>query len=270
MADPIAFTNLIKDSFDRTRRLVVPSLPYAAVFILALGALVWSAGALPEGGAGFAAFSAIAFATLYAHSLFSASMYHAVLEHETGLISAAWKLTLAWLLMIVIASIGASIIILFFSLIGSSLGVVSGESSENITDMAAQMREGGTFWPLFALFIATLIGVYWFTARIMTFAAASATRGAVHVLRTWYWTKGQFRVLAPAVGLLIVIPLTLGAFVANLVVSGWVGTEPLSAATSAGLTMLVMLILVPTAWIGHGLAASVYARVAPPLDIDEA
>ncbi len=270
MANPIAFSDLLKDSFDRARRMVVPSLPCAGLFILALGALVWSAGALPEGGAGFMAFCAIAFATLFAHSLFSVSMYHAVLEHETGLMSAAWKLTLAWLLMIVIMSIGASIIILFFSLIGSSLGVVSGESSENITDMTAQMREGGTFWPLFAVFIATLFGVYWFLTRIMTFAAGSATRGAVHVLRTWSWTKGHFSVLGPMMAILIVAPLIAGSFVVNLVATSLVGTASPSAAVSAGLTMLAMLILLPTAWLGHGFAASAYARVAPPLDIDDA
>ena len=262
MANPIVFRDLLKDSFDRARRLMGPSLPYAAIFILALGGMVWSAGVLPDGGTGFAAFSAISFASIYAHSLFSASMYHVVLDHETGLMSAAWKLTLAWLLMIVIVSIGASIIILFFSLIGSSLGVVSGESSDNITDMAAQMREGGTFWPLFAVFIATLFGVYWFMTRMMIFAAASATRGAVHVLRTWSWTKGQFRVLGPAMGLLIVAPLIVGSFIANFVAGAVFGTGPLSAPLTAAHSMLVMAILLPTAWIVHGFAASGYAWVA--------
>lgn len=262
MPDPISLNTLLQDSLARASRLIVPSLPFAGLFIVAIGVLVWAAGALPDGGAGFAAFCALAFAALYAHSLFSAAMYHAVLEPKTGLTSAAWKLSLAWLLMIVIAAIGTSIIILFFSLIGSSLGVGSSETAEDITDMAAQMRESGTFWPLFAVFIATLFGVFWFAARMMTFAAASATRGTVHVLRTWAWTKGQFRVLGPALLILVAAPVLVFGYAASVVTSSIAGSDPFSA-------MLNMLILTPTAWLGHGLAASVYARVAPALDIDE-
>ena len=107
--------------------------------------------------------------------------------------------------MIVIAAIAFSIVVLFFSLIGASLGAGSGEPGQNITDMTDQMRENGTFWPLFVIFIATLFGLFWFAVRLMTFAAASATRGAVHVFRTWYWTKGAFAVLGPAAVLLIVL-----------------------------------------------------------------
>lgn len=270
MAEPIAFKDLISDSFARAGRMIVPSLRYAAVFILALGGLVWGAGALPEGGAGFLAFNLLALGALYAHSLFSASMYHAVLEPKTGLLAAAWKLSLAWVLMIVILAIGMSIIVLFFSLIGSSLGVGSSETGEDISDMAAQMREGGTFWPLFAVFVATLVGIFWFLVRMMTFASASATRGAVHVFRTWYWTKGQFRVLGPAVLALIVLPLGFGGFLVRLVLQGISGPDPVSGTMAAIFAMLGMLLLLPTAWLGHGLAASVYARVAPAIEDNDA
>ena len=104
---------------------------------------------------------------------------------------------------------------------------------------------------------------------MMTFAAASATRGAVHVFRTWYWTKGQFRVLGPALFALIVVPLGTVSYLVSIVVNAIAGSEPVSGGFAAVLAMLAMMILLPTAWLGHGLAASVYSRVAPALDIDE-
>ncbi|MEM9180671.1 MAG: hypothetical protein AAGA89_13210, partial [Pseudomonadota bacterium] len=197
MTGLLSLSELASDTFKKTARLIVPSLPFGVLFVIASGGLVWSAGILPEGGMGFLLFTALVFCALYAHNLFSASMYRAVLSTEAGLLNGAWKLTLAWLLVMVIASIAGTIIVLFFSLIGSSLGVAAGEEGREITDMTEQMRAGGTFWPLFALFLASLVGLFWFAVRLMLFAAASALRGQVHVFRTWYWTKGQARVLAP-------------------------------------------------------------------------
>ncbi len=160
MADLLSISNLLQDSVSRTKRLIVTSLPFAGLFALMTGILVWGAGALPEGGAGSLAFMVLAFATLFSHSLFSVSMYRAALPIHTGQFGRAVKLSLAWILIFVVAAIGAAIIVLFFSLIGASLGVVSGEAGQEITDMTAQMREAGTFWPLFGLFLLTLLGVF--------------------------------------------------------------------------------------------------------------
>ena len=128
--------------------------------------------------------------------------------------------------------------------------------------MTAQMREGGTFWPLFAVFVATLFGVFWFAVRLMLFAGASSVRNQVHVFRTWYWTKGQFRVLGPLMIALIIVPIVLLAWLAQLIVSVVMGVSetPLQLAFSPA---LVSLVLLPSAWIGHGFAASVLDRLAP-------
>ena len=261
MAQPLTFNTVLTGTLERTPRLIAPSAAYAALFLVAVGVLIWGAAALPEGGSGFVAFSALFIGTLFAHSLFSASMYHAVLPTRFGLFGSAWKLTLAWILVIVIAAIAFSIVVLFFSLIGASLGAGSGAPGQNITNMTDQMRENGTFWPLFAVFIATLFGLFWFAVRLMVFAAASATRGAVHVFRTWYWTKGAFAVLGPAAILLIVLPM-IAAF--------WI-SDVLVAAVSPGMTTDTQLILagligavcqLPAAYIGHGFAATVYTHLS--------
>ena len=261
MADALFFRAIIKDSAQKALKMVQPSLPFGILWSLAMGGLVWAAGALPEGGSGFMLFSALALLTLFTHSLYSVAMYQAVLPSQAGFMKSAWVLTLAWLLMIVVISIGGSIIVLFFSLIGSSLGVASGEAGQTITDMTAQMRETGTFWPLFVLFLATLLGVFWFVVRIMLFASSSAIRGSVHVFRTWYWTKSHLRTLGPPMALLFVLPISAVSAIAAAIAAPI--TDP------ALNTAAVSFLLLPTAWLGHGFAASVYERLAPALEVDE-
>lgn len=262
MTDRISFSALFKDSLNRTARLIVPTGPFALLFVAATGILVWAAAVLPDSGAGFALFAGLSFAALFAHSLFSAAMYRATLVPAAGLMHGAWKLTLAWLLMIVVASIGATIIVLFFSLIGASLGVVSGEAGQEITDMTAQMHEGGTFWPLFALFVMTLFGVFWFAVRMMLFAGATVIRSQVHVFRSWSWTKGHFLILAPLMLILLIAPFAALSFVAVNLNDFIIGTAvtPLQAGAAAVITALLLL---PSAWLGHGAVSSVLAQLMP-------
>ncbi len=264
----LSLSELAADTLNKTARLIVPSLPFGVFFVVMSGVLVWAAGALPDGGTGFVLFVALAFGALFAHSLFSAAMYRAVLPAIGGMLSGAWKLTLAWLLVMVVASIAATIVVLFFSLIGASLGVASGEAGQEITDMTAEMRAGGTFWPLFALFLATLVGLFWFAVRLMLFAAASVLRGQVHVFRTWYWTKGQVRVLAPLMIGFIILPILGLSLIARLVNSAALGAPetPLETGVSVALATLILL---PSAWLGHAFAASVYERLAPDAPVDE-
>lgn len=262
MQAPLSLRPLILDSLARTGRLIAPSVPFAALFVAMTTLLFWGAGALPEGGAGFIIFVGLTGLWLFGHSLFSVSMYGAVLPLERGMLPAAWKLSLAWILIIVIAAIGATMIILFFSLIGASLGVVSGETGQEITDMTLHMRVSGTFWPLFALFMLTLFGVFWFAVRMMLFAAATSARGTVHVFRTWFWTKGAFMTLAPAMVALVMGPVIALSYIGFTIANAVLGTPGTSLETGlyAG---LFMLISVPGAWLGHGFAAAVFAALAP-------
>lgn len=262
MATPLSLRALLQDSLRRTARLIAPSFPFAIGFVLATGSLVWAAGVLPDGGASFALFSSLTFAALFAHSLFSASMYRATLGSAGSLFRGAWKLTLAWLLIMVVASIGGTMILLFFSLIGASLGVVSSETGQEITDMTAQLREGGTFWPLFTLFMMTLVGLFWFAVRMMLFAGATVMLGRVHVFRSWPWTKGYFRILAPLMIVFVIVPLVILSSVAINISDAVIGAA--NTPVKAGLSVaLIGLILLPSAWLGHGFAASALARLLP-------
>ena len=244
------------------QQVIIPTLAYAIAFIASVACLFWAATALPNNTAGSIGFIVTAAAALFAHSLFSASMSRALLPSAGGIASSAWKLSLAWILVMVVAAILATSIVLFFSLIGSSLGVVSGESGQDITDMAAQMRQSGTFYPLFALFLLTLLGVVWFAVRMMLFATATATRDAVHVFRTWAWTKGHFSGLALGMLAFIALPVAALSYAAAVVIKATplVADPALAAGTSAAISAIL---LVPAFWLAHGFTAFAVNHLAP-------
>lgn len=256
-------------TFGAAGRMILPGLPFAVLFLGLWTGLVFVA-AQPTDGAGVnAAFFALAGLTLFGHSLFSASLYRAVLPFRTGLVQAAWKLTLAWVLITVVMAVALSIWALFFGLIGASLGLVAGtEPVGEAADMTSLLQQSGTFWPLFLIFVASFGWLFWFVTRLMTFAAATSARGQVHVFRTWGWTKGQFRVIGPALLLLVAIPAGLGG-AAALGLSGLafgLAATPLQQALQSG---LLLIGLMPAAWLGHGLAVSVYNSVADQGHMDE-
>ena len=262
MTPGLTYLEIVSATLTGARRIMWPTLGHAALFVVSIAVLFWSAIALPERSLGSVSFAALTAATLFAYCVFSAAMHRALVPSSGGLFAAAWKLLLAWMLILVVAAIGATMIVLFFSLIGSSLGVVSGESGQDITDMTAQMRAGGTFYPLFALFMATLVGVFWFAVRMMLFAAATVSRGAVHVFRSWAWTKGHFFVLAAGMATFVILPviaLSYAAGAATTFVPQGIG-EPAAAGLSAGLTAIA---LTPAAWLGHGFAAHALSALAP-------
>lgn len=240
------------------RQIAGPTVGQAMLFAFAVGIMVWAAEVLPQTAIGSLTFYSLVAFAVFAHSLFSAAMYRRLVPSVGTLWTSVWKLALAWMLIIVIAAILATAMVLFFSLIGSSLGVVSGEAGQDITDMTAQMRDGGTFYPLFALFLLALLGVFWFAVRMMLFAVATVGRGAVHVFRTWSWSKGYVLPMAAGMILFILMPVLVFGYAAAGLVSALPGLQ--GAAIAAGVAVLLQ---VPAAWLGHSFTAAVYSRIAP-------
>ncbi len=258
MTPAISISETFAATLAGLRQIAGPTAGPAGLFAVSVGIMVWAAEALPETAIGTLTFySMVAFAVL-AHSLFSAAMYRRLVPSAGTLWTSVWKLTLAWMLIIVIAAILATAMVLFFSLIGSSLGVVSGEAGQDITDMTAQMRDSGTFYPLFALFLLALLGVFWFAVRMMLFAVATVGRGAVHVFRTWSWSKGHVLPMAAGMILFMIVPAIVLGYGAAGLINALPGLQ--SAAMAAGFAVLLQ---VPAAWLGHSFSAAIYARIAP-------
>jgi hypothetical protein len=271
MNSTLNLPNLIKDSFEGAVKMIVPSLPFLALFAFASGYLAWSAQILPDTAMGTLMFALITFAGLYAHCLFSVAMYRTMLSTSAGLYLTAWKLSLAWLLLITATAVILSIFVLFFALIPTALGTVMQAgieplSQETLQDVGPRELLGPVFWPTFVMFLFGLFGLFWFATRMMTFAAATSTNGTVHVFRTWPLTKGHFKVTGPAMFLLIAIPVIALSLAAIAITRAIFGTDPtaLQSGISAALTMIVMA---PSAWLGHSLAGNIFKQIQPtPVD----
>ena len=71
--------------------------------------------------------------------------------------------------------------------------------------------------------------------------------------------------LAPAMLLLVVIPLIALTYLGGAVSVAIIGTPstPITAGVSTAVTMFVLL---PSAWLGHGFAATAFDRLAPADD----
>ncbi len=274
MNSTLSLSSLIKDSLEGAVKMIVPSLPFLALFAFASGYLAWSAQVLPDTPLGTTVFALIAFVGLYTHCLFSIAMYRTLIPTSSGIYITGWKLSLAWLLLITATAVILSILVLFFALIPTALGTVMQAgieplSQETLQDVGPRELLGPVFWPTFGLFLLALFGLFWFATRMMTFAAATSANGTVHVFRTWAWTKGHFKVTGPALFLLIAIPVVASSWIAILISNAIFGLQPspIEAGFSAALTMLV---LAPAAWLGHSLAANVFLQIRPePVDADK-
>lgn len=244
------------------RTVALSTLGFALAFVFSVAILFFGAVSLPDNGTGSVGFLALAGVAMFSGCAFSAAAYQRLLGVEGKVLRSAWQLMLAWFLVAVIAAIIVTFLLLFFSLIGSSLGVVSAERGQDITDMAAQMRDSGTFYPLFGLFILTLLGVFWFSARMMLFAAATVAQGSVHVFRTWAWTKGAFLRLAFGLIVFVLLPVLAALYVAHGVLGLLPATESLAmmAVQSAAVHAAAM---VPVVWVSHGFTAFVLSEILP-------
>lgn len=242
--------------------IAVSTWRYGFAFVIAIAILFFGAAALPDTAIGLAVFIVLTGGAWFASCVFSAAAYRTRLDTKKSLLMSALQLMLAWFLVIVIAAIVSTFVLLFFSLIGSSLGVVSADSGQDITDMTAQMREGGTFYPLFALFILTLLAVFWFAVRLMLFAAATVAQGSVHVFRTWAWTKGAFLHLALGMLVFVLLPVFAAVYVAHGVLSILPSPDSLAliAVQSASVHAIM---LVPVVWLSHGFCALALTEISP-------
>lgn len=253
---------LIRESLSDAQRMILPSLPWAGLFVSAWVLTHWFFIEVPDGGAWTLMFLLAAFATLYAHALFSHAMYASVLEHASGRLRSAWKLSLAWLLIFLVMGFVLSGFAMFYTVVATSLSIVLDLELNTPDDVRAQVMQDPVITLFFLTIFPGLIWIFWFITRLMTFAAATCSRAKIHVFRTWAWTKGHFKVLGPTLFVLVLLPIgigvVLGTFIGPLLIPDTL-SEAWARAIGSG---LIMILSVPPAWLGHALAANVYKSLA--------
>lgn len=259
---------LIRQSLSDAQRMIVPSLPWAALFVAVWIGTHWFLIEMPNGGAWTLLFLIAAFATLYAHALFSHAMYARVLDHQHGRFRSAWKLSLAWLLIFLLMGFVLSGFAMFYTVVATSLSIVLDLELNTPDDVRAQVMQDPVITLFFLTIFPGLVWIFWFITRLMTFAAATCSRAKIHVLRTWAWTKGHFHILGPTLLVFVFVPIALGTMT-GVLVGRLVMPETLSDAWIRAIgSGLIMAFSVPPAWLGHALAANVYKSLATD-DMDD-
>ena len=252
---------LIKNTLSDATRMIVPSLTWAALFIALWGATHWFVIELPDGGVWTLLFLVAAFATLYAHALFSHAMYASVLDHEEGRWRSAWKLSLAWLLVFFAVGFVLAGFAMFYTVVATSLSIVLDLELNTPDDVREQVMRDPVITLFFLTIFPGLIWIFWFVTRLMTFAAATCSRAQIHVFRTWPWTKGHFKVLGPCLLILVFVPIGVATALAVLACQLLPATLD-DAAARALRSGLIMAFCTPPAWLGHAVAANVYKALS--------
>ncbi len=152
---------------------------------------------------------------------------------------------------------------LFFTMVGASIGIVSGTGVPSETeDIVARMHAGGTFWPIFAVFVMAMGGMIWFISRLALFTVATAATGAVHIFRTWSWTRAAQLSVLISVCLLSLMPYALYCFGCEWLIQ--VGALRTGGARIYSLFSIAAgLVALPLIWVQHALAVRLFCALAP-------
>ncbi|MEO0549248.1 MAG: hypothetical protein AAFZ91_04950 [Pseudomonadota bacterium] len=280
--------SIFKESLDGARAVIVPSLPWLALFAFVAGYRAWTSAGLAGSQASLAVEAGLFLCLLYVGCLFSAVMYKRLLP-ETGskLRSIALRLSLANLLLYMAVLIILFILALFLSIFsGVMVGLTDYDPSNadpsEIASSLAALQESGTIWPLYILLAASIAGMVWFALRMIVFGAATVAAGKVTVFQSWAWTK---RHVLKILGLAIVLQALVFAvlFAAGEALTNALGVPSTLLLTferestlqfefgeaertldQIGIgTAIRTFLLAPFWWLGHALAVALYRRLAP-------
>ena len=138
------------------------------VYTIWLGLFGWASYALPaEYGL---VYLMMAFGGLCIYCLYSLHLFSRLLVIPRISTRSVLRLVQAVLLFGFLIGVMLAIATLFFTMVGASIGIVSGTGAPSETeDIVAQMHAGGTFWPIFAVFVMAMAGMIWFISRLALF-----------------------------------------------------------------------------------------------------
>lgn len=252
---------LISESIAAAVRISTAAPLVALAFVLWAGVLAVASYSLPPNLTWL--YLAMLLVSAFIYCLYSLHLFAQLLEVPKISSRAAWKLVNATLLFTFLTAMFLAILILFFTMVGASIGIVSGVGDPAATDdIVAQMRSGGTFWPVFALFLAAIASVFWFVSRLFLFSVATAATGAIHIFRTWPWTKPAERVVVLSVSGLVLLPNLFYFLGCEWLVRTW-GLGEAGAGQFVIFEMSTALLALPLIWLNHALAAQLYSALAP-------
>ena len=284
---PSPLGSLARETAKNARQVALPTLPSLLLFAAAMGVQSWFNDLAGIGGNLFLMWLGVSLLTIFVGCFWSADMYRRLLpEAGTGLaLGDAARLFLASLAVYSVYFIIGFFLTLFFSifsgvLIGSAGYDPSEEasSSEAVRQSIEALSNSGGAAVLYILLFVAAAGLVWLGLRLFLFGAATVANKRLTIFRSWGWTSGHIRLIAPLwFGLQFLPWLVLTLMASGLLHLAGAGTifsyvaaspAPEGAAASEAwlhpaLTGAATLLLAPFYWLGHGLAVALYKHLVP-------
>ena len=277
--------HVVGEALGHARTIAIPTLPGLLLFAAAMAGQSYVNQLASEGGEAFFYWLFMGMVAIFTGCFWSATMYRRLLP-EAGtrtVLADAIRLFLANLAVYGLFFIVIFLLTLFFSIFAGVLIDASGydpsqngQSPEEVWASIEALNQSGAASVLYILLVIATAGLVWLGLRLFLFGAATVAERNLTIFRSWPWTARHVaRIALLWVSLQLVPWLVLGVVASwilhlggmQTIFSFYAGAPAAPAGTGPlGLSALVAaatLILAPFYWLGHGLAAALYNRLAP-------
>lgn len=284
-ASTLSTGSISSEAISNARAIAIPTLPGLVLYAAAMGGQSYVNQLAGDGGEPFFYWLLMGLIAIFTGCFWSATMYRRLLP-EAGtrtVFSDAIRLFLANLAVYGLFFIILFLLTLFFSIFAGVLinasgydPSQSGQSPEEVWRSIEALNQSGAAVLLYLLLVVSAGGLIWLGLRLFLFGVATVAERHLTIFRSWPWTSRHVaRIALLWVSLQFVPWLILSLIASGALHLGGLQTiftfytgAPASAGTAgplglAGLVALATLILAPFYWLGHGLAAALYNRLAP-------
>lgn len=283
-ASALSTGSISRDAIANARAVALATLPGLLLFAVAMAGQSYVNQLAAEGGEAFFYWLLMGLVTIFTGCFWSATMYRKLLP-EAGtrtMLADAIRLFLANLAVYGLFFIVIFLLTLFFSIFAGVLidasgydPSTSGQSPEEVWRSIEALSQSGGASVLYILLVVAAAGLIWLGLRLFLFGAATVAERNLTIFRSWPWTGRHVARIALLWVSLQLVPWLILSLVASgalhaggmqTIFSFYAGTpagadtEPLTVALLVG---AATLILAPFYWLGHGLAAALYNRLAP-------
>ncbi|MEM5517817.1 hypothetical protein WNY37_12740 [Henriciella sp. AS95] len=284
-ASSMRFDTVARDAFAMARRVMLPTAPALLLFAVAVGIQSYFNTIANHGGQLVFLWMTTGLITIFVGCFWSADMYRRILP-EAGtrsVISDAIRLFLANLAIYGLYFVLLFLLTLFFSIFAGVLIGSTGydpsetlDSSQAVWESIRALSSSGGAVVLYLLLLLAAAGLVWLGLRLFLFGVATVAERDLTIFRSWPWTSKHvsriallwvFLQLIPWLVLTLVATGVMYAMGFEAVFSFYTGAaedaEMSQSVMRAVATGLATLVTAPFYWLGHGLAAALYQRLAP-------
>ena len=281
----LSTSSITRDTMRHARKVAISTLPALVLFSISVGTQSYFNALASMGGNFYALWLIASVLTVFIGCFWSADMYRKILP-EAGtrtVIGDAVRLLMANMAVYGLYFLLLFLLTLFFSvfagvLIGSAGYDPSGaaDSSQAVWESMRALSASGGAIVLYLLLLIAAAALVWLGLRLFLFGVATVAERDLTIFRSWAWTSKHVSRIALLWVFLQLLPWLILTLVASgvMYLAGFPTIYSVYNAVPADLpvdvllmrgvaTVAATLVTAPFFWLGHGLAAALYQRLAP-------